>query len=89
MLFIVALALSMAAFIWYWHNVQRPRMEAARIKRANCPHERWRKMNAFNDPRLPIRTCEDCGVQEHLETPVPCPHCGENINDNSVKLRVN
>lgn len=89
MLFVLALAFAFAAYLWYYYCVLAPKWDEKKAKRAACSHDRWTHMNAFGDPRLPVRTCDECGVQEHLETPVPCPHCGGNINANAVKIRVN
>jgi len=80
-LFIVTFLLT----LWWLADIVGHRMvakhRATQKLRRECEHPQWRYANAFNDRRFPVRTCFLCGLQQHLEAPVPCRHCGGNINE--------
>ena len=64
----LAFALALCALAWWYATVRRPKALARKELRRTCLHDRgWQYLNAFNDPRFPVRNCLRCGLQQHLE----------------------
>lgn len=96
-IFAVLFFLCWAALLIRLREWGREKRRATAEKRAACAQaghpDGWRHFFAFDDPRYPVRECKGCGQQDHLQPPVPCPHCGEDVRtppgqEQAVRLSV-
>jgi hypothetical protein len=76
---LVAFILCVTALVYHL-RAWREKLRQARIECARTDHlPGWRHFYAFDDPRYPVKECKGCGLQHHLQPPIPCPHCGEDV----------
>lgn len=88
----MTLLIAVAVLVWVgvmWEHILVPwwerRAERAAERRAECERagHRWGTIfHAYEDPRLPVRNCDGCGLQEHLTR---CPMCRKPVSPTTGK----